>query len=56
MTKDLLFARAGELDVGDVRRWIERLLPDPEDARRTKFEEAVLEILGTGSLAEGTRA
>jgi hypothetical protein len=50
--KDLLFSRAGELDVGDVRRWIERVIPDPEDTRRTRFEEAVLEILGNGSLAE----
>ena len=56
MAKDLLFSRAGELDVGDVRRWIERLIPDSDDTRRSTFERAVLEILGTGSLAEGARA
>lgn len=38
MTKDLLFARAGELDVDDVRRWLERLVPDPRDHRRATFE------------------
>jgi hypothetical protein len=56
MAKDLLFSRAGELDLDDVRRWLERLIPDPKDGRRAMFEDAVLAILGQGSLAEGGRA
>jgi hypothetical protein len=56
MAQDLLFARAGELDVDDVRRWLERVIPDPSDHRRASFEDAVRKILGDGSLAEGMRA
>jgi hypothetical protein len=55
ITRDVLFSRAGELDVGDVRRWLERLIPDPIDMRRSAFEDAVRDIL-SGSLAQGADA
>jgi len=53
---DVLFCRAGELDVGDVRCWLERRIPAADDARRAGLEEIVDKILGTGQTAKGARA